>query len=371
MHLAADSALVLLIRFHLQVRKQAPRTVLSLTDGQLLGEIATGQQILASDLAKALKLEQSSISRLLKGLRTKNLLRHSPDRHDRRKTVLSLSAKGIKALKDDDRARSNASFELMSAISKENQKAIIDGFRLLSDHYGIGQSRLRNNEHPLRPEQRRLSRAFGLLRGNFMGSGHSITCFHILLFLLDEGPLPLAFLVKHVPYDQSTVSRAVQSLEKQGLLASKRCLRDARAREISITPEGEGVFLDTAKACEKRIKLVLAADASAFLAALSCFNHTSTRGRLERGADGLRLRRLKTPKELSAARALLVSRELAKGPGRNISSSIFPESSDAYGIFSGETLAACWEDERHRLVNLARDPLLVPLYLLKACTGRK
>lgn len=360
------SPLSLLIRFHLLVRREGSQARLSLTDGQLIGEILSRDKVLSSDLSSALKLEQSSVSRLVNSLKERGFVCSSPNPKDKRKHLLSVSAKGRKELEKDDLARSNASSILMSCISAQAQTRIIGAFRNLSDTEGIDRSIQRPNEHPLRPEQRRLTRAFGLLRGNFMGTGLSISCFHIFHFLIEEGSLPLSFLFKHVPYEQSSISRAVEGLVRKRLIKMQSSVSDLRARQVTITSKGQDLFASTEKALGQKLKNALDAELCAeFLKSLQDFFALNIVRRLASGKEGLAMRQLSSSDERGQARGLLVSNSVAHGRLESLPALLYPDSARAMGLFKNDLLIACCEllkvqHQGWQIRNEARNELEVP-----------
>lgn len=73
-------------------------------------------------------------------------------------------------------------------------------------------------------------------------SGLHVTQFTLLVASSVAGPLPLGELAERLALDRTTLNRAVQPLERDGLLETRPGPHDSRVRLIQITPEGEAAI---------------------------------------------------------------------------------------------------------------------------------
>jgi DNA-binding MarR family transcriptional regulator len=88
----------------------------------------------------------------------------------------------------------------------------------------------------------RLDRAVELFNAE-LKQGHGITGLQLaVLRILGERPqLPLAALRKALVMHPATLGQAIDGLRRKGLCQVRRNPDDRRARDISITPEGEAI----------------------------------------------------------------------------------------------------------------------------------
>jgi DNA-binding MarR family transcriptional regulator len=244
-----------LLAFQLRVRRLTPATELSLSESQILGEIVGGKVKTAGQLSSRSFLEKSTVSRLLARLQTKRYLRFAERaKRDLRLKPVVPTALGKRTLEQDDYTRSLVSSKLLGALSEVEHGRFVAFFKHLADGFGIDQDCPRATEHALRCEQRRLSRAFGLLGGNFFQSRLSILEFH-LLTILGGSPLRLtaATLESDLPYSPSSISRALQRLERQKSISRSAITADRRNLQVVITAAGREALGKVRKRVEQEL----------------------------------------------------------------------------------------------------------------------
>ncbi len=72
----------------------------------------------------------------------------------------------------------------------------------------------------------------------FQAHGISFTQWLSLKILDNGGPMPMHELCGHIGYDPATLSRAIERLRIEGLVARNRSNADRRSVELSLTREG-------------------------------------------------------------------------------------------------------------------------------------
>lgn len=115
----------------------------------------------------------------------------------------------------------------------------------------------------------RISRAFA--RAYAERFGLTIPEWRVMAVLGTAGPLAAASIVERTAMDKVKVSRAVASLEAEGLLARRPHPEDRRSALLELTPAGLRVFeeiVPLARALEADLTAVLGPDDRALLAAL-------------------------------------------------------------------------------------------------------
>ena len=103
----------------------------------------------------------------------------------------------------------------------------------------------------LRQSFSRLERFFSqLMREQFSCCGATVQQWYCLEVLLD-GPKSMANLAAEVALHQSTVTRIVEKLEKQGLARRNRKADNQRSVEVQITESGRKMYLRMDSQCSQ------------------------------------------------------------------------------------------------------------------------
>jgi DNA-binding MarR family transcriptional regulator/N-acetylglutamate synthase-like GNAT family acetyltransferase len=104
---------------------------------RLLYELAHRQEAIAADLARDLNVDQGYLSRIIKRLRKDGLIRGETASHDRRQTILSLTAKGCEAYEEYNQRSQDETVALLAALPEPEQRRLVDALqtagRLLGD----------------------------------------------------------------------------------------------------------------------------------------------------------------------------------------------------------------------------------------------
>jgi DNA-binding MarR family transcriptional regulator len=96
------------------------------------------------------------------------------------------------------------------------------------------------NAHALRQATRHVSALYDQALAPYGLRG---TQYSILARLVGSGPWTIQALAAKLVTDRTTLGRAVQPLEREGLVRIAADLADGRARVLSITPEGAARFV--------------------------------------------------------------------------------------------------------------------------------
>jgi DNA-binding MarR family transcriptional regulator len=78
--------------------------------------------------------------------------------------------------------------------------------------------------------------------------GLRTTQFSILAKLKRRGPLAISALAEDMVMDRTAMGRAVQPLERDGLIRIERAVSDRRVKEVHLTKSGEKRLQESAKA---------------------------------------------------------------------------------------------------------------------------
>ena len=100
-------------------------SLFSLTQSRLLWELAHGEQDTAGGLARTLGLDPGYLSRLLRGFKERGLLKASRSPTDARRTQLSLSAAGRRALAPLERRSQAEAAALLGTLDDAQQQELL------------------------------------------------------------------------------------------------------------------------------------------------------------------------------------------------------------------------------------------------------
>ena len=337
-----------LLEFQIAVRRLTGRTALTLSESQALGEIAAGKTVTAKEIAHACRLEKSTVSRLLAGLEERGLI-DAATAADRRSVYLRLTRRGAALLSRDDKQRSAVSTRLLQALPAAKRPRFIAFFQALAHGFEIPRIPRRGGEHALRPEQRRLSRAFGLLKDSFLDSGLSSMEVHLML-QVKTSPFFLTArrLEQQLPYSLSRITRAFQGLEKRGLARRITAKDDRRHLHLSLTAQGEAALQEL----ERRAALALTQacrEMSGEQVQSGVHLLESMLARFRKEILAVTVRSLSAGAERHHARAFLVEQLVAEGRHKNLAGELLPDAEAAFSLEFNGTLAA--------VVGLRRDAM--------------
>jgi len=115
-----------------KLRKYSGRQDFSLTEQATMSLLEQHRQMLPSELAEAHHISAQAVSQIINRLHRDQCIKKSPDRVDRRRTYISLSAKGRRLLEDIRKQRgiwlSGAIAEL---LTQEEKKMLPEATRII------------------------------------------------------------------------------------------------------------------------------------------------------------------------------------------------------------------------------------------------
>ena len=108
----------------------------TLTESRLLWELAHHDRLTATDLARELGLDAGYLSRLLRGLSERGLIKRTPDADDARHQRLSLTAAGRRAFAPlDTRSQADVS-ALLAPLAEGQQQALLGSMAAIEQMLG-------------------------------------------------------------------------------------------------------------------------------------------------------------------------------------------------------------------------------------------
>jgi len=293
------------------------RPPLSTNESHILAAVGDRPGVAARELVEMLGIEKSSISRVLRELIERELVREAPDEADRRRKSLLITPLGAGVLVQDSRVR-NRELELAleplpGAAHRELQRFLAR----MADALGEPAVDPRSDDHPIKREVRRLTRAMGFIGASCMGTGLPVDECQVLHLLTGRpAGMAMAELVRRLPYEVSGVSRLISGLEGRGLVEKRRSGQDHRALDVVLTAGGSLVAGMNEETGERFVRGALPeatpAEVERFGELLAGFVHEEfTPGG---GGDGqLEVRRALGEQERQEARAFLVEHVVRLG----------------------------------------------------------
>ena len=124
---------------------------LSLTEGRVVYELAQREHTTASGLARELELDAGYLSRILKALETRRLIRRRPSTEDARQHLVSLSARGRTLFAEIDARSSNEVGAMLEALPAADQARVTAAMARIERLLGEGPPR--EAPYVLRPHQ--------------------------------------------------------------------------------------------------------------------------------------------------------------------------------------------------------------------------
>lgn len=218
--------------------------VLTVDQSYVLSEVSTatshGEPITAQQISERLRIEKSTLSRLLGRLADAHMVTFTPNPNDRRERLLRLTEVGRKFLERDLTTRDLQIEEFAAPLSQTEGTTLAGYLSRMADALGEAPASITPGEHPLKPQIRRLTRALGFLSGSLFGSTLSLEESQ-MLGLLSEHSEGLARMVfrEQLPYDQTRISRLLTKYEEEGLLVRAIHPDDRRQFVISLSPKGQ------------------------------------------------------------------------------------------------------------------------------------
>lgn len=192
------------------------------------------------ELAEALNLERSWMSRVISALEEKGLVESYVPESDRRSKKLMITETGkqkLYALHETSKKIMDMATEKLDAEQATRFCAYLARF---ANAMGAPQYPSSDNNHPADTQLARISRAAGILSDNVVGSGFSVTQLQVLMVLAEgEGcEIVTSDVDEMLPFDMSTVSRTIANFEKQNLVQKVQSEHDKRSYTLHLTEEG-------------------------------------------------------------------------------------------------------------------------------------
>ncbi|MEY4702051.1 MAG: hypothetical protein RL326_2238 [Pseudomonadota bacterium] len=225
-----------------RVRKGAEIPV-SIAETHALIELHAGGDLSVNDLAAALLIPQSQVSRVLQKLRARRFIHQREDPSDYRRSLSSLSRAGLGVIERIDEVMGGIYQECVARLSGEDVKELSRFLESIAHGLGCPLIRRRDSESRLRAAHRQMARVFGLLGANVYDSGLTRSQWAIWESLFRApAPLNATILERYLGIKPAIISEILNRYEVQGYLERTRSSENHRVNLIRLTPAGRHQF---------------------------------------------------------------------------------------------------------------------------------
>jgi DNA-binding MarR family transcriptional regulator len=321
-----------------RVRKGAEIPV-AVAGAHILVELHAGKELSVNDLASALLIPQSQVSRILQKLRARRLIQQRGDPADSRRALSSLSHAGLMVVQRIDEVIGSIFQECADRINKDEAEQLALFFERVALGLGCEQIRRRRNEDKLRAAHRQMARVFGILGTSVYESGLTRSEWAILeaIYSAPE-PLTATILEGYLGIKPAVISEILNHFEFEGYVERIRSKQNHRINLIHLTSAGRRYF----KHLETRAVLRL----QGVLSAIPAASHKTILNLLHRfvgewGASSIFLGSslvtslISDPARRSEARAFAFREIVRLGWETFAPDPLFPRGDQVWGLFEG------------------------------------
>ena len=232
-----------------------PTTNLSLLDAHILTELDAFPGITQTELLKILEVSQTSLSLVCAELEQQGLLTRERHAQDKRIVKYALTKQGKKIVDESDIVTDNTFAKFGKLISQKERDELVAFFKTLSDGTGQLPGKLRAGETTFRLQQRRLTRALGLLHSQVFGSAFSVTEWQVLAEIgLYSGAIFAKDIEQRLGIPASTLTFILRRLEKVPYVERQSFETDTRKKVLLITAAGQKALNEIESNAAKRIQ---------------------------------------------------------------------------------------------------------------------
>jgi DNA-binding MarR family transcriptional regulator len=325
-----------------RVRKGAEIPV-AVAGAHLLVELHAGKELSVNDLATALMIPQSQVSRILQKLRSRRLIQQRGDPADSRRALSTLTQSGLMVVQRIDEVIGSIFQECADRINKAEADELAFFFEHIAYGLGCEQIRRRKNEDKLRAAHRQMARVFGILGTSVYESGLTRSEWAILeaLFSAPE-PLTATILERYLGIKPAVISEILNRYELQGYINRVRAKTNHRVNLIHLTTAGRRHFTHLETRAVLRLQTALKGIPAAHQKILLTLLHRFVG---EWGARSIFLgstfvtSSITDPLLVAEARAFVFREIVRLGWESAAPDPLFPRGHEVWGLFDGDPTA--------------------------------
>ncbi len=318
----------------------AYETGLPLLVSRIITDIASQEEVTASELASSLSLSPTSISRALSDLKTKRIVSVRSDPSDRRRQILRLTPKGIEALTEMDEQAERQLQGFDSHLARGEREMLAYYMRVFADGLSASPILYQRQEHPLRQLIRRITQALGLLENRVRGAGDLLSVeWHVLEKVAEQpGSVLAKTLAVCFHLKANTVAGIIQRLTERKLLVRVKDTRDRRQARLQLTSKGESLLAEVALRATERYRVALSSlsisQVESFVSLVSQFIGVVEVSLLSPDGEVLHCKQLVSEFDRAEAREFCALHSIRLARGKKLSERFFAQESFCFALAS-------------------------------------
>ncbi len=218
-----------------------PKENLSLAASHALIEIQAHSGVDIGSLAAILEMPRTSVATLIGSLAKRRLVSISTSKIDGRLRLLKVTKRGADFLQQSDRTVDAHLEAVLSPLDKSDQISLAHFFGEIADGMGTPPCNSRSEEHLVRHQLRRATRALRLIHADFMGAKLGSPEWQVLTKIKETGERKsISEIAAELGLFLSTTTTICNRLSKRGFTTSRKNPDDKRATAVCLTDQGEG-----------------------------------------------------------------------------------------------------------------------------------
>ncbi len=321
---------------------------LTLSESHILVEIDGSPGVVAKDLARILRMEKSTLSRCLAGLIKRKHINTSVSVSDARERPLTITEAGKRVLETFDKSINFLTARQANSLTVQEEVKLRNYFKALADGYDVAIGVQRPEDHPLRMEIRRVTRALGVLGDNFMGLGLTSMQWQILTELSRADRVIVATqLCEILAVAANTMSLTLKNMQNLGLVTVSKHASDGRSRNLRLSTKGNRMLMDVGSAAAKRFNQALSDLSLEDLREFDQLLQRYSSLRQVRGSiviqEKIDIRKLDSVEERSQARGFLIANLLRLNLQDRAPEVLLGKDSYSYALYRAERICGLCE----------------------------
>ena len=318
--------------------RKLTHTGLSRAEVHALIEIHARGESTIKSLQPLLNMDQSSVSRLIKNLIEEKRVYASLSSEDKRVKLLRLSSGGLNAISQIDEVAGSIFEGFRSKLTKNQGEELLEFFKDVANWYGQPACPTRAGENEIRMQQRRMSRALGVLSKDAFGSGFSFSQWNILSEICDSTyPLNPKQLSESQDIPGNSLSIALDKLEKLGFIERTQAKHDSRFIEIYPSSSGKTfrnkIVTQSALDLQKILGGYSQKEQTKLLEIMLRYTDQAHESTSNLMSDALLVKKIKTKKDRKSARTFSITELVKRGHAEFSPSFLIADHSLVYGLF--------------------------------------
>jgi len=294
----------------------------------ILAMISNKSSLTSTGISQQLGIPKAKVSRLMIALEKNGYLRLEGSETDRRVKELVFTLEGQRLKEQLIRLNNEISARGMHSATEEQREISERLLKCFNTGMNFLDTPADPLETPLVVQQRILTNGSGMIGSDYLNTGFSLLEIHILFELSLKKNLNFADIVTALPFDTSSISRAIAGFESKGYLLKVTSNVDKRAIICRLTESGKQLKEDIDKKLSQKILTGLvdasSEDIRGFIDLMDSLNVEPIPPAY---AKEIQLRICKTSEDFKLARSVYVEILVMKKKHTNLSSSLIPEES--------------------------------------------